>query len=168
MPHLLASLLVLFPALVFGCFGLGINADAEVVREFAPVGRWAGHWGVDIASPTGSLVRAVGAGTVRFSGTVVRNTTVSVDHGGGIVTSYSYLSEAIVTKGDRVLRGSTVGVSGIHGGREAFHLSVRVAGRYVDPTVLRRCSGMPSRGLYLAVGPTTYAVGRARDSRRHI
>ncbi len=168
MLQILASLVVSIPLFVPGCFGLGLPADADVVREYAPIGRWAGHWGVDIAVADGSRVLAAGDGTVRFSGTVVRNRTVSIDHGGGVVTSYSYLGETTVRTGDPVTRGSTVGVAGIHDGRSAFHLSLRVAGHYLDPMALRRCRRSPSEGLYLAANTTTYAIGRARDSRRHI
>ena len=165
---ILASLVVSVPLFVPGCFGLGLPSNADVVREFAPIGRWAGHWGIDIAVPVGSRVLAAGDGTVRFSGTVVRNRTVLIDHGGGVVTSYSYLARSTVHKGDPIARGAIVGVAGIHDGRSAFHLSLRVAGHYLDPMALRRCRRSPSRGLYLAADATTYAVGRARDSRRHI
>jgi murein DD-endopeptidase MepM/ murein hydrolase activator NlpD len=164
---ILATLAVSISLFVPGCFGLGPPADADVVRDFAPIGRWAGHWGIDIAAPVGTRVFAAGDGTVRFSGTVVHNFTVSVDHGGGVVTSYSYLAEITVRRGDSITKGSPVGVAGIHDGRSAFHMSLRVAGRYVDPMALTRCKRSPSSGLYLAVDATTYAVGRARDPRRY-
>jgi murein DD-endopeptidase MepM/ murein hydrolase activator NlpD len=163
MHYLLATLLIPISIVSSGCFGFGVPDGAQVVRSFAPIGRWAGHWGVDIASPSGSAVPAIGAGVVRFAGVVVRNTSVSIDHGGGLVTSYSYLAVTTVEKGDRVARGTAVGVSGVHDGVEAFHLSLRVDGRYLDPMALRRCRSAPFRGLYLAVRPATYAIGRARD-----
>ncbi len=168
MPYLLATLLIPVSVLSSGCFGLHIPADSEITRAFAPIGRWAGHWGTDVASPVGSAVPAVGDGVVRFAGTVVYNQTVSVDHGGGVITSYSYLDEIGVSKGDQISRGRSVGSSGVHGGLESYHLSLRLSGRYVDPMAVRRCLRAPSVGLYLAVGPSTYAVGRARDPRRHI
>jgi murein DD-endopeptidase MepM/ murein hydrolase activator NlpD len=168
MPLLLVVMALSFPSMVFGCSGVAIPADAVVLRGFAPIGRWAGHWGIDIAASEGSAVRSVGGGVVRFQGVVVRNRTVSIDHGGGLVTSYSYLAATHVARGDRIEQGASVGLSGLHDGRGAFHLSLRVGGKYVDPLGLSRCFGDPSRGLYLAVGSTTYAVGRARDSRRHI
>jgi murein DD-endopeptidase MepM/ murein hydrolase activator NlpD len=167
--HLLLALLIIsLPSAPVVCPGFKIPPSTSVVRDFAPVGRWAGHWGSDIAQPAGSPVRAIGDGFVRFTGTVVFNRTVSVDHGGGLITSYSYVAETMVEKGDRVHTGDVVGLSGSHGGRWAFHLSVRVRGLYVDPLALERCSGNPSAGLYLAVGVHTYAAEGARDPRRHI
>lgn len=168
MSYLLATLLIPLSVVSSGCFGLRIPPDSEIVRSFAPIGPWAGHWGIDFASPLGSPVPAVGDGVVRFTGVVVYNLTVSIDHGGGVVTSYSYLDRLAVAKGDRVVRGQRVGLSGLHDGVESYHLSFRLSGRYIDPLVVRRCSRAPSVGLYLAVRPATYAVGRARDPRRHI
>ena len=150
-----------------GCPGFTLPLSSSVVRAFAPIGRWAGHWGIDFAVVEGSTVVAVGDGVVRFAGTVVSNRSVSIDHGGGLVTSYSYLAETSVSRGDPISRGDAVGLSGLHGGTSAFHLSLRIQGRYVDPLTLRECDRGPSRGLYLAVGGSTYAVGRARDPRRH-
>lgn len=168
MERVLAALMLVALPLATPCFGLGVPQDAEIVRPFAPVGLWAGHWGVDIAAPLGSDVAAIGAGVVRYGGRVVSNTTVSVDHGGGVVSAYSYLGEVAVRKGQRVYRGMVVGVSGVHDAREAFHLSVRVSGKYVDPAALSRCSRAPRAGLYLAVREPIYAVERARDPRRHL
>lgn len=168
MERVLAALLLGVSQFVSSCFGFGIPSDSQIVRTFAPIGRWAGHWGIDIAAPAGSRVSSVGSGVVRFAGTVVANTTVSIDHGGGVVTSYSYLDRVVVSRGERVQRGSTVGITGLHNERVAYHLSVRVSGRYIDPQTAFRCSRAPGRGLYLAGSEQTYAVLRARDSRRNI
>ena len=127
---ILATLAVSISLVIPGCFGLGLPSDADVIRDFAPIGRWAGHWGIDVAAPVGTRVLAQGDGTVRFSGTVVHNRTVSVDHGGGVVTSYSYLAEITVRRGDSISRGFPLGITGIHDGGSAFHMSLRVAGRY--------------------------------------
>ena len=167
MHQLLAILIVFSSFSAVACPGLRVPPNASVVRGFAPIGRWAGHWGIDIAASNGSAVRAIGGGVVHFAGTVVSNRTVSIDHGGGLITAYSYLAEAVVRRGDPISRGDMVGVSGLHGGTGAYHLSLRVRGRYVDPVSLRTCHRGPHRGLYLAVGTTTYAGGRARDPRRH-
>lgn len=167
MPLLLSAIVLTVSTTTFGCFGFVVPLDAVVLREFAPISRWAGHWGVDIAAKEGSDVHAIGSGVVRFVGIVVGNRTVSIDHGGGLITAYSYLAQTRVAKGDHVTMGQAVGVAAIHGGQSSFHLSLRERGRYVDPLEVRRCLGGPARGLYLAVGPTTYAGGRARDSRRH-
>lgn len=165
---LVVALMTAAVQLSSACFGFVLPPVSAVVETFEVRGLYTGHWGVDIASPMGADVRVVEAGVVRFSGVVVYNSTVSVDHGGGIVTTYSYLASRSVSAGDYVAAGSVVGVSGLHDGAEAYHFSLRLGGRYVDPYILRSCSRAPSRGLYLAVGGSTYPEDRARNIRRNI
>jgi len=132
------------------CHGLGLGTDAIVVRPFGPIGPYAGHWGVDIASAPGQPVRAIGAGTVSFAGSVAERKSVTVDHGGALRTSYSYLAAIAVTEGQTVSRGTPVGTSGIHDGADAFHVSLRVGATYVDPLSLAGCSRVPGPALWLA------------------
>ena len=90
---LLASMLV--PAA--GCAGL-IPPDGPVVRRFAPIGSYGGHWGVDVAMAPGTPVPAMDAGIVTFAGSIAERRSVTLDHGGGLRTSYSYLTEVTVQK----------------------------------------------------------------------
>ena len=96
----------------------------------------SGHRGIDIAASLGTPVVAAEAGVVSFAGPVGGQLFVSVDHGAGIVSSYSYLSLVQVHKGDVVARGFTLGRSGTgHVGETPTHLhfGVRVDGSYADP-----------------------------------
>jgi hypothetical protein len=81
-------------------------------------------------------VLAVGAGTVTFAGAVAGTLHVVVDHGGGVVTSLSFLAAVAVRRGERVPRGGAVGTAGGSGPEHAagvVHLGLRVDGEYVDP-----------------------------------
>lgn len=149
------------------CFGLGLSQRPQVVRPFGPTGRWSGHFGVDLAAAEGSLVPAVGDGAVSFVGTIAGRISVTVAHGGAVRTSYSYLRSATVFHGQTVKRGDPVGSAGIHGKVGAFHLSLRIGSRYVDPISSFECDAVPLRGLALAGAPATYAVARVRNPRRH-
>jgi murein DD-endopeptidase MepM/ murein hydrolase activator NlpD len=107
----------------------------------APEDRFApGHRGVDIGAPMGTAVRASAAGVVSFSGVVAGNRSVTVDHGGGLVTSYSFLATNVVRAGDTVAQGQPVGTVGTgHPGSELgshVHLSARHDGVYFDPLKL--------------------------------
>lgn len=98
-----------------------------------------GHRGVDVAAPLGSPVRASADGVVSFAGNVAGNLTVTVDHAGGVKTSYSYLGAARVGRGQRVQRGDVVGEVGR--GHDAslppnVHLSARRNSVYFDPLEL--------------------------------
>ncbi len=98
------------------CGFLVMPVQGPIVRDFAPVGRFAGHWGVDIAVAEGTVVGAPGPGVITFAGSVAGRLSVTVDHGGGIKTSVSYLGSIAVTYGVRVAARHVVGRSGVDHG----------------------------------------------------
>jgi len=163
----LPLLLVLVPSSP-PCFGLGVLRPVEIVRSFAPVGQYAGHWGLDIVAPEGSDVEALGDGTVAFAGSVAGRLSVTVNHGGSVRTSYSYLAGISVRVGQDVRRGTSLGTSGSHGDLPAWHMSLRLGNRYLDPRSLGRCSVAPQPGLWLSPGIARYPVERDWHPRRHI
>lgn len=135
------------------CVGLTEPVRGPIVGGFAPVGQFSGHWGVDWAVSAGTEVGAAGAGTVTFAGRVAGNLTVTVAHGGGLRTSYSYLSALTVRRGEQVGRGTVLGRSGVDHSREALHFSARLGSTYIDPVPLLRCLRVgPSRSLRLVEG----------------
>lgn len=146
---LLALSLVAPPAASGTCPGLMGPVDAEIIRPFAPVGRFGGHWGVDFGTEPGTPVHAADAGTVSFAGEVAGVLSVTVDHGGGLRTSYSYLSEVTVARGQPVAAGATVGRSGVDHDLPAVHFSVRVGDVYRDPENWLGCLGSPAPALAL-------------------
>jgi murein DD-endopeptidase MepM/ murein hydrolase activator NlpD len=127
----------------------GAPVDGPVVRSFAPHGAYGGHWGVDLAVPVGTPVRPIGPGVVTFSGEVAGRVSITVNHGGGLRSSYSYLSDRLAAVGQRVHTGTVLGLSGMDNGTAALHLSLRVGRVYVDPG--RGCALVyPVNGLRLA------------------
>jgi murein DD-endopeptidase MepM/ murein hydrolase activator NlpD len=112
-----------------------------VIRFFEPppTPYSAGHRGIDIAVPLGTPVHSGAAGSVTFAGWVAGSMFVTVDHGGGIKTSYSFLSGFSVSKGETVRAGQVIGFTG-HGHPDVstphLHFSARVNGAYVDPLLL--------------------------------
>lgn len=109
-----------------------------VVRGFdpptSPFG--AGHRGIDIAVPFGTPILAPEAATVTFAGRVGGELFVTLDHGGGLSSTYSWLSSAAVREGDVVAIGQSIGTTGAgHPGSTLphLHLGVRLDGEYVDP-----------------------------------
>lgn len=108
----------------------------------------AGHRGIDIVAPLGTPVLAPADGTVAFAGRVAGSLYVSVDHAGGIRTTYSWLSSVAVAKGDEVRAGDVIGASGPgHAGVEPAHLhfGARLNGDYIDPLPL--LEGLDVSGL---------------------
>jgi murein DD-endopeptidase MepM/ murein hydrolase activator NlpD len=96
----------------------------------------SGHRGIDVAVPVGTIVVAPEAGLVAFSGKVGGQLFVTLDHGGGLTSTYSWLSQTLVRKGDAVPRGAPIAHTGQgHAGASVphLHLGVRLDGSYLDP-----------------------------------
>lgn len=148
------------------CVGLDRPVPGRVIEPYAPVGRYAGHWGIDMAAPPGTRVRASAEGTVTFAGSVAHNLTVTLDHGGGLKTSYSYLSELTVRRGASVTRGAGLGSTGRAHDSDGLHFSVRVDGTYVDPMQYLGCKARgPAGGVYLVPPPSAAAYAPRRATR---
>lgn len=102
------------------------------------------HRGVDLSVPTGTPVRSMAPGRVRFAGVMAGyGTVVWIDHGGEVVTVYAHLSELGVRTGEVVEGRTVIGLSGASGDVTAPHLhfEVRRWGRAQDP--VRLLGGRP-------------------------
>lgn len=126
--------------------------DAEVVDSFRPPSRpWAaGNRGLAYAARPGEPVRAVDAGVVSFVGRIASDHYVTVDHGAGLRSTYAYVSDPAVVRGQRVDQGQPLAAA-----TAGFHLTARLADRYVDPALLLagadpvprlRPGALPNRG----------------------
>ncbi|WP_228834363.1 M23 family metallopeptidase [Nocardia abscessus] len=91
-------------------FGWPLQPRPAVVRRFdKPAQNWLpGHRGVDLAGAEGQAVLAAGEGLVVFAGTVAGKPVVSIDHPGGVRTTYEPV-RADVPVGRRVGRGTRIG-----------------------------------------------------------
>ena len=82
----------------------------QITRPFdAPTPDWRpGHRGVDLAGSPGQPVYAAGPGLIVFAGVLAGRPVVSVDHPGGLRTSYEPV-EAVVRPGQRVDASTPLG-----------------------------------------------------------
>lgn len=81
------------------------------------------HSGVDYGAGQGTLVLAPTNGTVVFADFLnVRGLTVILDHGQGIMTSYSHLSESFASPDQQVTTGEPLGSVGSTGLSSGPHL----------------------------------------------
>lgn len=97
------------------------------------------HTGVDYAAKIGTPVRATGAGTVIFAGSMRGyGRTIDIDHGGGVVTRYAHLSRFApgIERGSQVSANDNIGDVGATGlvSGPNLHYEVRVDGQPTDPT----------------------------------
>ncbi|UOX85361.1 M23 family metallopeptidase [Amycolatopsis sp. FBCC-B4732] len=99
----------------------------------------AGHRGVDLAAVPGQEVLAADAGVVVFVGPVGGRTVISVDHDGGLRTTYEPIAPKVAV-GEQVYRGQVLGtVLAGHPGcllAACLHWGVRRGDEYVDPLAL--------------------------------
>ena len=98
------------------------------------------HFGVDLAAPVGTSVRAPAAGLVVFAETGLHfeGGLILIDHGQGLITAYLHLSKAFVMAGDLVKQGQTIGAVGKEGRATGPHLCWRMKwrGRNLDPSLM--------------------------------
>ncbi len=109
--------------------GFGVRTDPFTgARRF--------HRGVDLPAATGTPVRAVRSGVVRFAGERGSyGQVVIVDHGDGLETRYAHLSRVDVEPGTTVPAGTILGAVGSTGRSTGPHLhfETRQGGRAIDP-----------------------------------
>ncbi len=98
------------------------------------------HFGVDVAAPAGTPVRAAAAGAVTlahddlyFSGK-----TVIIDHGLGVSTVYIHMNDLTVRTGDQVRQGQQIGTIGTTGRSTGPHLhwGLNWFQDYLDPATV--------------------------------
>jgi murein DD-endopeptidase MepM/ murein hydrolase activator NlpD len=104
------------------------------------------HSGVDIAVPTGTVVKAIAAGKVVESGwRGGYGNLVTVDHGGGMLSMYGHISRLDVKAGDQVQAGQALALSGSTGRSTGPHLHFELWNKGVNSTesYLRTGAGIP-------------------------
>lgn len=115
-----------------------MSPTPAVTRGFEPPADayGAGHRGVDLAAAPGQQALAAGPGVVVFAGTLAGRGVVSVDHEGGLRTTYEPVTPD-VSVGDQIYQGQPLGtVLAGHPGctvAACLHWGVRRGDEYVNP-----------------------------------
>ncbi len=86
------------------------------------------HYGIDIAAPAGTPVRAPAAAVVTLAETDMYYTggTLILDHGHGVSSTLIHLRKLLVEPGERVERGQVIGEVGATGRATGPHLDWRI------------------------------------------
>ena len=98
------------------------------------------HFGVDVAAPVGTLVRAPADGLVTLANNDMffSGGTLIVDHGHGLSSSFLHLSAILVKEGQHVHQGDPIAKVGATGRASGPHLDWRMnlLGDRLDPQLL--------------------------------
>jgi murein DD-endopeptidase MepM/ murein hydrolase activator NlpD len=86
------------------------------------------HYGIDIAAPEGTPVRAPAGGIVRLAEPDLYYTggTVILDHGYGVSSTFLHMARLDVAVGDAVAQGDVLGTVGSTGRSTGAHLDWRI------------------------------------------
>jgi hypothetical protein len=113
-----------------------LSSAFSYARRHPLLGTFRPHYGVDISARAGNKVVATADGVVTFAGwRSGSGNHVEIDHGYGIETAYSHNAQLLVKKGQRVVRGTPIGLVGSTGLSVAphVHYEVHQRGQPVDP-----------------------------------
>jgi murein DD-endopeptidase MepM/ murein hydrolase activator NlpD len=105
----------------------------------------AGHRGIDVAAALGTTAVTVDDGVVAFAGAVGGRPVVTIDHGGGLVSTLDSVQPS-VARGDAVEQGDAVGLVAVGhcpADDPCLHLGARLDGQYVDPTPYLSAAAWP-------------------------
>jgi murein DD-endopeptidase MepM/ murein hydrolase activator NlpD len=123
-------------------FVLPVPPPPLVLTAFAPPPNkyGAGHRGVDLAVPQGAPIVAAGAGVVVFAGPLAGRGVVSIEHTGGLRTTYEPVTATDLQPGMPIARGQPLGtLDPGHPGcptAACLHWGLRQGDRYLDPLLL--------------------------------
>jgi len=100
------------------------------------------HYGIDLAAPAGTVIRAPAAGRVTLAERDLHfeGGLTLIDHGQGLITAYLHQSRIDVRAGQDVRRGDSLGRVGMSGRATGPHLCWRMKwrNRNLDPSLLTR------------------------------
>lgn len=98
------------------------------------------HYGIDMAAPQGTPIRAPAAGLVTLAQPNLHfeGGLILIDHGQGVITAYLHQSHLEVAAGHRVLKGEILGHVGMTGRATGPHLCWRMKwrDRNIDPSLM--------------------------------
>jgi murein DD-endopeptidase MepM/ murein hydrolase activator NlpD len=122
-------------------FGRPVAGEPEFTSPFGVrtdpfLGSPALHSGLDFRAEHGAPIRATGPGEVTIAEyTGGYGNMVEVNHGNGVSTRYAHLAAILVTPGQTIAAGDSVGRAGSTGRSTGTHLhyETRIDGEPVDP-----------------------------------
>ncbi len=111
--------------------------SGRVVSDFGATASGGKNDGINIATAMGAPIHASASGTVTYAGNELKayGNLVLLKHSGGYTTAYAHAERLLVSKGDFVARGQTIGYSGQTGDVTSpqLHFEIRSNTTPVNP-----------------------------------
>lgn len=112
--------------------------NGVITSRFAAIEnvRSGAHTGLDIGAQSGTPIKAVADGTIKYAAPMgTYGNLVIVEHGNGIETYYAHCSRILVSVGQKVSSGDTIALVGSTGNSTGphLHLEIRINGQPVNP-----------------------------------
>ncbi|WP_420561753.1 peptidoglycan DD-metalloendopeptidase family protein [Tepidicaulis sp.] len=112
-------------------------AEGRVLSSFGSKEGGLHNDGINIAVPEGTPVRAAQSGVVAYVGNELKGygNLVLVRHADGWMTAYAHNGKILAKRGDKVVKGQTIALSGQSGSVSTpqIHFEVRKGTKPVDP-----------------------------------
>lgn len=99
-------------------------------------GEWRMHYGIDMGCPAGTPIYATRSGQVEIAvWSDSAGNYVQINHGDGYRSVYMHMTHYIVSPGQYVTAGQTIGYVGNTGASKGDHLhfGISLNGQYIDP-----------------------------------
>tara|TARA_B100002051_G_C16725371_1_gene634972 strand:- start:1523 stop:2371 length:849 start_codon:yes stop_codon:yes gene_type:complete len=116
----------------------GIMSSEYGVRRFINNKPRNRHKGLDIAAPKGTVIHSPLLGKVIFTGNFYyRGNIIYIDHGEGLISSYSHMDKILVQEGEIISAKEIIGTVGETGRVTGPHLhwEIYFLGETIDPAI---------------------------------
>ena len=119
--------------------GIGFRwpVRGRVISGFGPEPNGERNYGINLAVPEGTSIKAAEDGVVSYAGNELKGygNLLLIRHSNGFVTAYAHASELLVKRGDQVKRGQIIARAGQTGNVTSpqVHFEIRKGATPVDP-----------------------------------
>jgi murein DD-endopeptidase MepM/ murein hydrolase activator NlpD len=111
--------------------------EGKMLSGYGPTDKGQHNDGINIAAPSGTVVRASESGVVVYAGNEIRGfgNLILLKHEGGLMTAYAHNEVLLVGRGAVIDRGQGIARVGDSGGvsQPQLHFEIRANGKPVDP-----------------------------------
>ena len=109
----------------------------QVISNYGPIAKGRNNDGINIKAAKGTPIKAADAGVVAYAGNELKGfgNLILIKHNDGWVTAYAHADKLSVKKGQKVVKGATIGTVGTSGGvaTPQLHFETRAGKKALNP-----------------------------------